>query len=113
MDPFLTYLGAMLGSQNYSENGPTIYFFGSIFRTLFYEVLKLFKCLLGAFLSLFCLSWEASGPQKPEKEVFKVFANAAFWVSEPLNGTLGPILAPSWPDLVPKLSPKNSPKNCS
>ena len=54
---------------------------------------------------------------------FKVFATAAFWVFEALNGPLGPILAPSWPDLVPKRSrnwppklpksgPKNGPKNC-
>ena len=38
--------------------------------------------------------------------VFKVFANAGFWVLEALNGPLGLILAPSWANLVPKCSPK-------
>ena len=39
--------------------------FGSIFGSLFLGVLELFGCLLGAFLGLLRLSWEASGPQKP------------------------------------------------
>ena len=34
---------------------------------------------------------------------FKVFANAAFWVFEALEGSLEPILAPPWADLVPTL----------
>ena len=42
--------------------------------------------------------------------LFKVFANAGFWVFEALGGPLGPILAPSWADLVPKWSPKWAPK---
>ena len=33
---------------------------------------------------------------------FKVFANPTFWVFEAIDGPLGPILAPSWADLVPK-----------
>ena len=55
---------------------------------------------------------------KKKQCFFKVFANAAFWVFEAPNGPLGPILAPSWPDLVPKRSrklpqkvPKSGPKN--
>ena len=86
----------------------TLIFFGFIFGSLVFEVLELFGCLLGAFMGLWSLSWEASGPQKPEKQTwfFKVFANAGFWVFEALGGPLGPILAPSWADLVPKWSPK-------
>ena len=37
---------------------------GSIFGSLLFEVLELLGCLLGAFLGLLRLSWEASGPQK-------------------------------------------------
>ena len=51
-----------------------------------------------------------------------LFENDTFWCFEALHGPLGPILAPSWPDLVPKRSrkwpqklpksgPKNGPKN--
>ena len=63
-------------------------------------------------MGLRSLSWEASGPQKPKKKqlFFEVFANAGFWVFEALGGPLGPILAPSWADLVPKWSPKWPPK---
>ena len=75
---------------------------GSIFGCPFCWVLELFEGVLGAFLGLLRLSWEASGPQKP----YEVFANAGFWVLEALNGLLGLILAPSWADLVPKWSPK-------
>ena len=35
----------------------------SIFGPLFFEVLELFKCLLGAFLGLPRLSWTALDPQ--------------------------------------------------
>ena len=39
-------------------------FLGSIFGSLFLEVLELFGGLLGAFLGLLRLSWEASGAKK-------------------------------------------------
>ena len=39
-------------------------FLGSIFGSLFLEVLELFGCLLGAFLGLLRLSWEASRAKK-------------------------------------------------
>ena len=45
--------------------------FVSIFGSLFLGVLELFVCLLGAFLGLLRLSWEASGPKNLEK--LKVF----------------------------------------
>ena len=35
-----------------------------------------------------------------------LFENDTFWCFEALHGPLGPILAPSWPDLVPKRSRK-------
>ena len=41
---------------------------------------------------------------------FRVFAIAAFWVFEALDGPFGPILAPSWADLVPKWGPEMFPK---
>ena len=41
--------------------------FGFIFGSLVFEVLELFGCLLGAFMGLWSLSWEASGSQKPWK----------------------------------------------
>ena len=41
---------------------------------------------------------------------FKVFAIAAFWVFEALDGPLGPISAPSWADLVPKWNSQMTPK---
>ena len=40
----------------------------------------------------------------------KVFANATFWVFVDLDGPLGPILAPSWADLIPKWPQKMAPK---
>ena len=44
------------------------------------------------------------------KWFFNVFAIAAFWVFEALDGPLGPILAPSWADLVPKWGTEIAPK---
>ena len=41
---------------------------------------------------------------------FKVFAIAAFWVFEALDGILCPILAPSWANPVPKWGPEIDPK---
>ena len=46
-------------------------FLRSIFGLLFWKVLELSRDLLGAFLGLLRLSWEASGSQKPKK--MKVF----------------------------------------
>ena len=44
-------------------------FLRSIFGSLFLKVLELFRGLLGAFLGLLRLSWEASGSQKPKKKL--------------------------------------------
>ena len=63
-NPFLTIFGVNLGSQNCSINCLKIVFFGSVFGTLSFEVLKFFERLLGAFLSLLCSSWEAPRREK-------------------------------------------------
>ena len=42
-------------------------FLRSIFEPLFLKVLELSRDLLGAFLGLLRLSWDASGSQKPTK----------------------------------------------
>ena len=85
---------------------------GSIFGSRFFDVLELFRGLLGALLGLLRLSWEASGPQKVWFYYWKttLFENAAFQVFEALDGPLGLVLPPSWADLIPKWSPKWTPK---
>ena len=70
--PILVSFWNNFGSQHELQNGPkmdpkvnqNLIFFVSIFGSLFFEVLELFGCLLGAFLGLLRLSWEATGPQK-------------------------------------------------
>ena len=63
---FLSSLGYVLGSSSGPKSAPKLVeqliMFGSIFGTLLLEVLKLFKCLLGAFLSLLWASWEIPMP---------------------------------------------------
>ena len=115
LDPFLTNFGINLGSQNCSINGQKINFFGSIFKTLFYEVLKLFKCLLGAFLSLLCSSWE---PPRREKYVFPMvkwhfLKMILFGALKLFMALLGPswlLLGPIWSQNDPENGPRNYPK---
>ena len=53
--------------------------FRSFFGPLFFQVLELFKCLLGIFLGLPRLSWTALDPKSIENLCFfKVFAHAVF-----------------------------------
>ena len=90
-------------------------FWGSIFRTVFSEVLKLFKCFLGAFLSLLCSSWEASGPQKPEKtNGFLSFLQMQLFGSLKLSMALLDLswllLGPIWSQNGPENGPKKYPK---
>ena len=102
-------------------------FVGSIFRTVFYEVLKLFKCLLGAFLSLLCSSWE---PPRREKYGFatvkshflKMMLFGALKLSmaflDPSWLLLGPIWSQNglengpkkYPKVVQKMVQKTAPK---
>ena len=85
---------------------------GSLFGYIFFEVLGVFRGLLGAVLGFPRLSWEASGSQKVSFYYWKttLFENAAFQVFEALDGPLGFVLPPSWADLIPKWSPKWIPK---
>ena len=81
---------------------------GLLFGYIFFEVLGLFRNLLGVLLDLLRLFWEASGPQKVWFYYGKttLFENAAFRVFEALDVPLGFVLHPSWANLVPKWSPK-------
>ena len=81
----------------------------------FLEVLKFFKCLLGAFLSLLCSSWEASGPQKPQKTYsFSMFFQIQLFGSLKLSmAILDPcwlLLGPIWSQNGPENDPKKYPK---
>ena len=68
---FWTNFGAHSGPKMVPKMSPKLVhkliFFGFIFGSLFFEVLELFGRLLGAFMGLWSLSWEAPGPQKPRK----------------------------------------------
>ena len=63
---FWIHFGAHSGPRMAPKMGSKLItkfiFFGFRFGTLFFEVLELFGCLLGAFMGLWSLSWEASGP---------------------------------------------------
>ena len=67
--PFLVPFWSQLWPKNGPQNGPKISpngdNFGAHFWIPFCWVLELFGSLLGAFLGLLRLSWEAFGPQKP------------------------------------------------
>ena len=105
----------LLGSQNCSKIHQKM-FLSVPFLEPFFEVLKLFKCLLGAFLNLLCSSWEASGPPKPEKKqmLFQGFCKRSFfglWSSQWPSWThLGAFLARSDPKTVPEMTQKSTPK---
>ena len=103
-------------------------FLRSIFGLLFLKVLELSRDLLGAFLGLLRLSWDASGSQKPTKnEGFLRFLTMSLFVSSKLLmallgsscGLLGPIRrqngpqngAQKWSKRGPKQAPKNDLKN--
>ena len=103
-------------------------FLRSIFGFLFWKVLELSRDLLGAFLGLLRLSWEASGSQKPTKnEGFLRFLEMSLFGSSKLLmallgtscGLLGPIRrqngpqngAQKWSKRGPKRAPKNDLKN--
>ena len=86
---------------------------GSIFGSLFCWALELSGCLLGAFLGLLRLSWEASGPQKPKKTLgflrflqMQVFGYLKLLMA--LLGSSWPLLGPIWS----QNGPQNGPQNC-
>ena len=103
----LSNFGTYLGSQNCSKIHQKM-FLSVPFLEPFFEVLKLFKCLLGAFLSLLCSSWEASGPQKHWKtNCFLRFLQMQLFGSLKFSMAL---LDPSWLLLGPIWS-QNGPEN--
>ena len=88
---------------------------GSIFGSLFVEALELLGCLLGAVLGLLRLSWEASGPQKPEKtNCFLRFLQMQVFgylkLSMALLGSSWPLLGPIWSQNGPQNGPQNGQK---
>ena len=106
---------SILGSISGSISGPKLvqklFYFGSIFGTLSFEVLKLFKCLLGAFLNLSYSSWE---PPRREKYGFPIVKS--HFLKMMLLGTLRLLMSSlesSWRILAhsnPKTDPKTDPK---
>ena len=81
--PFFVPFGAVLGPKMDPQFVPTfvqnLLIFGVHLWIAFLEVLELLGCLLGAFLGLLKLSWEAYGPQKPVKTMgFQGFWKCSF-----------------------------------
>ena len=115
LDPFLTNFRAIWRPQTAPKMVRKSTVFGSIFKPLFYQVLKLFKCLLGAFLSLLCSSWE---PPRREKYCFLTvkwhfLKMIPFGALKLLMALLGPswlLLGPIWFQKGPKNGPRNYPK---
>ena len=107
---FLFCWGSISGSISAPKLVQKLFYFGSIFGTLF-EVLKLFKCLLGAFLNLSCSSWE---PPRREKYGFPIVKSHFLKIM--LFGTLRLLMSSlesSWRILAhsnPKTDPKTDPK---
>ena len=60
-------LGFKMGSKIDPKLVQNLTFLGSVFGSLFLEVLELFGCLLGAFLGFLRFSWEVSGPKNVKK----------------------------------------------
>ena len=93
--PFWVPVFVNFGSQNGPQNGPKtgqkIIILGSIFGSVCFDVLELFRGLLGPLLGLLRLSSEASGPQKHEKtEGFSRFLKMQlFWSLKLLMALLG------------------------
>ena len=73
----------------------------------------LFGCLLGAFSGLLRFSWKPLDPKTLKNcWFFRVFENAAFWLFEAPDGSLGLILPPLWP-IWSQNGPQNGSQKCS
>ena len=99
------------------RNRVCLLIFGFTFQPLFDQVLDtfgcLFGCLLGAFSGLLRFSWKPLDPKTLKNgRFFKVFENAAFWLFEAPDGSLGLILPPLWP-IWSQNGPQNGSQNCS
>ena len=116
MVPFLVPFWSQLWPKNGPQNGPKISpknnNLGGHFWIPFLLGLGALRLPLGSLLGPPKALLGSLWTPKTLKNcmVFKVFANATFWVFGALDGHLGPILAPSFADLVPKLTPKWPPK---
>ena len=108
---FLSISCSILGSISGPKFVQKIFYFGSIFGTLSFQVLKLFKCLLRAFLNL---SYSSSEPPRREKYCFPIVKSHFLKMMH--FGTLRfimPSLESSWCILAnydPKTDPKKNPK---
>ena len=91
--------------------GPKFVNFWVQFWISFFGVLDLFGCLLGAFLGLLRLSWEASRVKKCRQSTRKpLFWKCSFFGLWSSWWPSWAHLAPSLADLVRKWAPKWSPK---
>ena len=109
------FWGSILGPSLGSKMGAKFINFWVQLQTFFLGLLELLGCLLGAFLGLLRLSWEASGPQKHQKiEGFLRFLKMQLFGSlELLMALLGsscPLLGPIWSQNGPQNGPKSGPK---
>ena len=96
--------------------GQNLLIFGSNFGSLLLGVLEVFGCLLGAFLGLLRLSWEASRAKKcrqsPAKTTFlkmQLFGSLKLLMA--LLGSSCPLFGRSGPKMGPKMVPKRDPKS--
>ena len=89
---------------------------GSNFGSLFFGVLEFFGCLLGAFLGLLTLFWEALRAKKRRISYAKTtFLKMQFFGSLKLLmvllGSSWPLLGRSGPRMGPEMGSKSSPKS--
>ena len=115
-EPFWSDFGPQNGPQNGAKIGPKIANFWVPFWIPFFEVLELFGCLLGAFLGLLRLSWEASRAKKCRQSNAKttflkmqLFGSLKLLMA--LLGSSCPLFGRSGPKVGPKMVPKSGPKS--
>ena len=110
---FGAVLGTILGSKSASKLIQNLLIFGSNFGSLFLR----FWSSLGVSWEPSRASWGSLGKPLDPKTLknlrfFEVFENAAFWLFEAPDGSLGLILPPLWP-IWSQNGPQNGSQNCS
>ena len=113
---FWGYFCAFFDPQNVSKISQDFFNFWAQFWIFLLGVLELFGFLLGAFLGLLRLSWEASGPKNLQKlKVFLRFLKMQLFGSlkllMALLGSSCPLFGRSGPKVGPKMVPKSGPKS--
>merc|ERR1711976_176148 len=108
--------GPKMGPKCASKLVQNLLIFGSNFGSLFFGVLELFGCLLGAFLGLLRLSWEASRAKKCRRSdanttFLKMQLFGSLKLLMALLGSSYPLFGRSDPKMVPKTAPKKSRSN--